>query len=302
MKTIKTRILTTLTVLAILGITQPSQAFTLAGGIDLGVLNLPSDLSGGLSEVERAISDPTRYFSDFLPINIAQIQDIVNGEIPFTLQDLEDIVGLLGLPDTDALMTEILESIDYDDVLGGNTDSTGGIIVTPGVNPAIPAQVKTTAILTEVSSGKFTTQAGQEVLAAQVEESQQNVEQISNLATLSAQVSEAQTQASQTLADGVVAQTSTQETLKTGLSGLGALIAAQSNVQAIGNQQGALSAELDAAQYTILMELGAQGATTNENLILLNEQFNQMQQREMAAERSGMLGAATSLQGLRAIR
>lgn len=282
-------------------IVLPAQAFTLAGGIDLGSLGLPPNLNT-LTDFQSIIAQPDQYFADFLPINLGNIEQILGNSLPLSIPDLETVFGEMGLPDTDALLREILGNIDLNDILGGSSDPENiGMPTTPGINPAIPAQVQTLAILTETSTAKFLSEAGQQLLADQVDQTQTSVQQIANFATLSADISDAQIQASETLASGVDAQTSTQETLKTGLSGLGALIAAQSNMQAIGNYQAGVSAQLDLAQYTLLLELGTQAATTNENLSVLNAQFNQMQQREMAADRSAVLGAARSLQGLRAL-
>ena len=255
---------------------------------DLGI-NLP-DISGVLGDITAGIPD----------LSIGGLEDIFNiGDL-----DLGDILGDMGLPDLDDLFDGILG-----DVLGGNcflpqgcggnpgggATTPGGnevpvlsvlggasASITPGVNPTVAANVDAVGSLTEAMTALGLSEAGQAATKQRLTAAQTGAD---NSKALVDQSVEALAQQA-TAADQVVAatneQTSTQDVLKTALSGMVSLQVATSSQVAYGRQQDAINAQLSVLDLHFGREIRDGTFVNGKNLQLLNQQLNQSIQRDMA--------------------
>lgn len=269
---------------------------------DLGI-NLP-DISGILDDITAGIPE----------LSIGGLDDILSiGNL-----DLSNILGEMGLPDPSEI---------FDDILGGvlergrcflpqtcgsgTTTSNGGIntaggeppsvlsvlggassSITPGVNPTVAANVDAVGTLTEAMTAIGLSDAGQAATQQRLTAAQTGVD---NSQALAQQSIEALTQQADA-ADQVVAstneQTSTQDVLKTALSGMVSLQVATSSQVAYGRQQDAVNTQLSVLDLHFGREIRDGTFVNGKNLQLLNQQLNQSIQRDIATSAGATEDAA----------
>ncbi|MEO0373724.1 MAG: hypothetical protein AAF329_03650 [Cyanobacteria bacterium P01_A01_bin.17] len=297
-------------------LTTPAKASLLPTNIDFGSLGgfgdfgsiggIVGDLGINLPDISTVLDDVTSIIPD---ISIGGIEDIFDIDLG-GLGGLGDILGDMGLPDIGGIFDTILG-----DILGGNcfmpTDcpiGTGGETgnpgtpgsnspgsptavlggaaanITPGVNPTVAVNVDAISALTEATAAIGLSEEGQAATKTRLDAAATGADNSQALVDQSIQALAQQAEAAGQVVTSTNEQTSTQDVLKTALSGLVQLQVATSSQVAYGRQQDAISTQLSLLDLHFAREQRDGTFVNGKNLQLVNQQLNQSLQRDIAEE------------------
>ena len=275
---------------------------------DLG-FNLP-DISGVLGDVTTEIPD----------LSMGSLEDMLNiGNI-----DIGNIVGEMGLPDLGNIFDDILGDVIGNNCFlpqscGGNTP--GGInspesntppvltvlegasaSITPGVNPTVAANVDAVGTLTEAMTAIGLSEEGQTATKQRLTAAQTGADNSKALVEQSIEALAQQASAADQVVTSTNEQTSTQDVLKTALSGMVSLQVATSSQVAYGRQQDAINTQLAVVDLHFGREIRDGIFVNGKNLQLLNQQINQSIQRDMATSAGTIEDAARTTRLIHVMR
>ena len=277
-----------------------------AGGLgDIGGLSdIIGDLGINLPDISSILGDITAGIPD---LSIGGLEDIFNiGNI-----DLGSILGDMGLPDPGEIFDDILG-----DILGGencflpqscpggnNTpgETTPPVLsvlggasasITPGVNPTVAANVDAVGTLTEAMTAIGLSEDGQAATKQRLTAAQTGADNSKALVEQSIQALAQQAEAADQVVASTNEQTSTQDVLKTALSGMVSLQVTTSSQVAYGRQQDAINTQLSVLDLHFGREIRDGTFVNGKNLQLLNQQLNQSIQRDMATSAGAAEDAA----------
>ncbi|MEM6255062.1 MAG: hypothetical protein AAF821_19270 [Cyanobacteria bacterium P01_D01_bin.156] len=298
------RVIGVLSVLWLLSVpASPAQASLIPGNIDFGSIgsgglsSIMGDLGINLPDISGVLGDITAGIPE---LSIGGLEDLLNiGDI-----DLGNILGDMGLPDLNDMFDDILG-----DVLGGhcflpqgcgspnggganspgnNTPPVLSVLggasasITPGVNPTVAANVDAVGTLTDAMTALGLSEAGQAATKQRLTAAQTGADNSKTLVEQSIEALAQQAEAAEQVVTSTQEQTSTQDVLKTALSGMVSLQVATSSQVAYGRQQNAIDTQLSVLDLHFGREIRDGTFVNGKNLQLLNQQLNQSIQRDMA--------------------
>ena len=280
-----------------------------AGGLsDIGSLgDIIGDLGINLPDISSILGDITAGIPD---LSIGGLEDIFNiGTI-----DLGSILGDMGLPDPGDILGDILGGENCflpQNCPGGNNTPGGGTntpgentppvlsvlggasaSITPGVNPTVAANVDAVGTLTEAMTAIGLSEDGQAATKQRLITAQTGADNSKALVEQSIQALAQQAEAADQVVASTNEQTSTQDVLKTALSGMVSLQVATSSQVAYGRQQDAINTQLSVLDLHFGREIRDGTFVNGKNLQLLNQQLNQSIQRDMATSSAATEDAA----------
>ena len=284
-----------------------------AGGLgDIGGLSdIIGNLGINLPDISSVLGDITAGIPD---LSIGGLEDILNlGNI-----DLGSILGDMGLPDPGEIFDDILGDIlggencflpqscpSSNNPPGGGTNTPGGntppvlsvlsgasASITPGVNPTVAANVDAVGTLTEAMTAIGLSEEGQAATKQRLTAAQTGADNSKALVEQSIQALAQQAEAADQVVASTNEQTSTQDVLKTALSGMVSLQFTTSSQVAYGRQQDAINTQLSVLDLHFGREIRDGTFVNGKNLQLLNQQLNQSIQRDMATSAGATEDAA----------
>ena len=309
--------------------TPGKASFLPTRGIDFGAVGGSQtpfgSLGGIMGELGINLPDISNVLGDFsssIPnISIEGITDGLNIDLG-NLGGLETLFGDMGIPNLDNLLASVLGDILRGGAGGnpvpgtppinGSANPAGnvppGVLsgassnITPGVNPTIAANVDAVGGLTEAITAIGLSEAGQTATKGRLDAAKTGADNAQALVQQSLEALATQVQTAEQVVSDTNAQTSTQDVLKTALSGLVSLQAATSSQLAYGRQQDAIDTQLQLLDLQFARESRDGTYANGKNLQLINQQLNQELQRDIASTSSAAADAAHSLRLIHVLR
>ena len=277
-----------------------------------------------VSKAANASFVPQDESSSIPAISTGRIADLLNIDLG-NIGNLGDILGKMGIPDLDRLIADVLSEIskagDGDPGVNstpgapptnGGSNPAGSLppeglngasgSITPGVNPTIAANLDAVGILTESITAIGLSDAGQNATKTRLEGAQIGADKSREFVTQSREALATQAQTAAQVIASINSQTSTQDVLKTAMSGLVSLQVATSSQMAYGLQQDAIDSQLQLLDLYFTRESRDGTYANGKNLQLINQQLNQNIQRDIAEASSATQDTSRALRLIHVLR
>lgn len=219
-----------------------------------------------------------------------RIEDILGGILNDALEDFGisvptgsagDVAGVLGIPDVEEIQRQ-----QNEDAVNGTVDIRNRGIFTPNVISTLINPVLANNALATVTSSRVIGAEGQQLGEARRAASGTIVEASGKMGSDSIEMLKVQAEGIKVLDEETVKQTSTQDTLKTGLAGLNALALEGSKHDVMQTNQAALATRLAATELSVIEDISVSTAANTLGLKSLNEQAMRDSQQRLAENAS----------------
>ncbi|EDX82610.1 hypothetical protein S7335_1314 [Synechococcus sp. PCC 7335] len=266
-------------------------------------INMPEEIKGVITGKQR----PQDILSQVLKEELAKIG------LPTVLGG-DSSIGAQGIPEPEKALEDIFKSSQertYGDVatldgpLPANDASEGQRnlnLFTPNVNTTLVQDVQALELLTTAVTNKGLSKKGQEVTEARHTAAQVSSKASGTIGNESMEMAAKQLEAASMMGDTTRKQTSTQDTIKEGLTGMNMLQAQATQFAAQANTQHALATQVSSMDLQVSQELRDGVFANGISLKTLNNQASEDAQKKLSQASSLRVESERSLRMLGAMR
>ena len=268
-------------------------------------INMPEEIVGVITGKQR----PQDILSQVLNKELAKIG------LPNILGGVgSGSVGAQGIPEPELVLEDIFKSSQkrtYGDVatLDGPLpadDASDGQrnlnLYTPNVNTTLVQDIQTLELLTTAVTNKGLSKKGQDITEARHTAAQVSSKASGKIANESMEMAAKQLEAASKMGETTRKQTSTQDTIKEGLTGMNMLQAQSTQLAAQANTQQALETQINSVDLQVTQELRDGVFANGISLKTLNNQVSEESQKQLSQAASLRVESERNLRMLGAMR